>query len=315
MSWPGSGANFPNRPNLAQSRKMVEPDAVFERILVAMDSALRGDALLESAARLAAFAHVELTALFIEDPEVLQLAALPFACELDRASGALRAIEPESLEREMQAQARMLRRCVEGLREKHGIRANLRVVRGEFAAVALEAAVEGDILFFGAGTQVPLLPRTRGRERTGERLRFDVPGDAPVCVYFDNTPSARRAARLAGSWARAWGRRLWILAASGKDSGDAARESGGADAVIVVLADDHMDVGGSAASGDCTDAGGKATPGAVAGTAAEAGERPLREVLARSRCALLVLPRSQDGARLRRGGLLDAVSCPVVLVN
>lgn len=262
---------------------MAEGDTEIERILVALDSALRDDALLEAAARLAALADAELTALFVEDTELLQLAALPFACELDRASAALRAIAPESVEREMQAQARRLRSCVESLRAKHGIRASLRVVRGEFATTALAEAGGRDILFISVGAQVRESPRVRGAEGGREMRRFDVPGHSPVCVYFDNTPPAPRALRLARDWARQWGRRLWILAAPDDAAARAAREAGVADAEIIGLAD--------------------------------RGERSLREALARSRCALLVLPRGRDGAGLRRGGLLDAVSCPVVLVS
>lgn len=253
---------------------MVE-DIEIERILVALDSALRGDALLEAAARLAAIADAELTALFVEDAELLQLAALPFARELDRTSAALRELVPDSLERELQAQARRLHRCVEGLGERHGIRANLRVLRGELATAALAEAAERDLLFFGAGAQVRVSRRAV--------QRFDVPGDAPVCVYSDDTATARRALHLAGAWARQWGRRLRILAPPDDKTLTAVRTAGATNAEVVVLP--------------------------------ETGEAALRAILARHKNALLVLPRSLDVARLRRGGVLDAVSCPVVMVS
>jgi nucleotide-binding universal stress UspA family protein len=262
---------------------MAEAETEIERILVALDAGLPGDSLLEAAARLAALAHAELTALFVEDADVLQLAALPFARELDRASAALRVIEPRSLERAMAAQARHLQRCVEALSERHGIRASLRVLRGVFATSVLAEAAERDIVFVSVGSPARISSRQRGMARAVAGARFDAPGDAPICVYFDNTPSAQRALRLARGWARQWGRRLWILAVPAEETGAAADQADEAGAERVAL------TGG--------------------------GEQPLRELLVRAPCALLVLPRSWDGARLRRGGFLDAVSCPVLLVN
>ena len=69
------------------------------RILVAIDASRQDLESLEHAAELAACEQAKLTALFVEDATLFQLAELPFAQEYDLSSGSARALEPQSVAR------------------------------------------------------------------------------------------------------------------------------------------------------------------------------------------------------------------------
>ena len=64
-------------------------EAASRRILVAIDTSPHGSAALEAAARLATELRAELEGLFIEDINLLRLAGLPFAREIQLGDGVL----------------------------------------------------------------------------------------------------------------------------------------------------------------------------------------------------------------------------------
>lgn len=57
-----------------------------DRVLIALDANLRSLDALRLAAELAARLEAELLALFVEDVNLIRLAGLPFAREVDRSS-------------------------------------------------------------------------------------------------------------------------------------------------------------------------------------------------------------------------------------
>ena len=82
-------------------------------ILVALDDACSDHETMETAAHLAADLHAELQGLYVEDVNVLRMAALPFTEEITAGSGVARPIDAESMERAMQNKAEHVRRLME----------------------------------------------------------------------------------------------------------------------------------------------------------------------------------------------------------
>jgi len=136
------------------------------RIIVRLDPRPVG---LQALARLAEELDAELLGLFVENVELLRLAALPFAREVGHASGVRRELDVAAMERAWRARARELRRaCAEALRGST-VSWSFRVARGspgeELLAAIGEAAVPTLVVPPGADpraapTLVPLAALT-----------------------------------------------------------------------------------------------------------------------------------------------------------
>lgn len=114
------------------------------RIIVGLDSRSRRNAELEALVRLAEQAQAELISVFLEDIELLHLAALPFASEVGFPSAARRGLDVERLERAFQAHADELRRVCESMFAGTAVSWSFRVARGTRAELLLNAAIEAD---------------------------------------------------------------------------------------------------------------------------------------------------------------------------
>ncbi len=77
-------------------------------VLVAIDDASSGHDIMEAAVSLAADLQAELQGLYIEDVNLLRMAELPFVYEVTTASGAIRPIDAQSLQKAMQQKAEQL---------------------------------------------------------------------------------------------------------------------------------------------------------------------------------------------------------------
>ena len=117
------------------------------RVLVALDTSRRDNHTLDTAARLAALRNVELLTLFIEDQDLLHLAELPFASEIERASGTERKLDSLQMARAMRTEVQRLSRHLETITSQLRLRYSMRVVRGSYMVEAMAAAMETDILF------------------------------------------------------------------------------------------------------------------------------------------------------------------------
>jgi hypothetical protein len=81
-------------------------------VAVAFDTSARGQAALEAAVRLAAATRAQLQGLFVEDEDLLRLAGLPFAREIDCLSASLRQLHAATMERALRTAAiEAQRRC------------------------------------------------------------------------------------------------------------------------------------------------------------------------------------------------------------
>lgn len=189
-----------------------ETESGSHRILVALDVSMQGATVLEAAAMLAARRGAELVGLFIEDVNLIHLSELPFARELDRTSGAERALDSSRVARALHRQAEQMRLALNRAAELRHVRCSLRVVRGQYVSEALSAASGPDVVFVSGsewfGLQAPArAPRGgtgQARARVTSRFR-------PVVAVFDGSAEAARALAMAAEIAQHGERELVVL--------------------------------------------------------------------------------------------------------
>jgi predicted RecB family endonuclease len=145
------------------------------RIVIELAPGLAARGSLEAAAAFADRLGAELVGLFIEDPDLLRFAALPFAHEIGHASAERRRTDVPAIERSLRVHAAEAERSLASAAERSAVRWSFRVARGiaatELLAAALGAAAEV------ATTEVRLLllgdgesPATRWAEAARDRL-------------------------------------------------------------------------------------------------------------------------------------------------
>ena len=76
-----------------------------KQVLVAIQSTDRGSEIADIAAQLAELFGVSLRARFVRDPDMINLAAMPFGRRIDMRTGALEAFQPEAMERALTVHA------------------------------------------------------------------------------------------------------------------------------------------------------------------------------------------------------------------
>lgn len=85
--------------------------------------------ITQMAARLARAFHGELRGLFVEDEDLLALAALPFAAEISLSGGRARALSVDMIEREMRHAGTLMQRLFSELEQTAKISARLETIR------------------------------------------------------------------------------------------------------------------------------------------------------------------------------------------
>ena len=116
------------------------------RIVVALDGAAPGTAALEAAAALAARLRAELVIVFVEDVDLLHLAALPFAREIGFPSAASRELDVAAMERLLRLRAEEARSLVAALAERTPLTWSFEVTRGPLTEALLAAAAEAELV-------------------------------------------------------------------------------------------------------------------------------------------------------------------------
>lgn len=119
------------------------------RIVVMQQASSREQALLRAVAEAAARLDSELTGLFVEDIDLLNLAALPFSCEVCFPSATRRELDLLSMERSLRRMAEEARHALETIARQAALRSSFRVARGSLLAELLAAASETDIVVAG----------------------------------------------------------------------------------------------------------------------------------------------------------------------
>ncbi len=111
-----------------------------ERIVFAFDARSHADPRLAAALRLAAGSRPDLEAVFVEDQDLVNLAALPFASEVGLSAG-LRQLDPTALRTSLRAHAEELRRGLEAMARSGGRQLSFSTVQGRLTA-RLQALLE-----------------------------------------------------------------------------------------------------------------------------------------------------------------------------
>lgn len=181
------------------------------RILVALDASSHSLAALGNAVDLATRVEAELLGLFVEDANLLQLAALPFAREVGGAAGDARPLDAAAMERSLKAQAERSRLALAAAAAPARLRWSFRVVRGEVAAEVVAASFDADLVCIGkmgrqpsGGGKLGPVARTvsAGSPRPVLLAKAAISPRHGVGALFGDTPAAERALWVAVRLAR-----------------------------------------------------------------------------------------------------------------
>lgn len=170
------------------------------RILVALDPMRSGAGLLDTAVEFAHRVEAELEGLFVEDVDLMRLAALPFVHEVSLTGGLAKPLDLDVLERDWRALAAGVRRTLEERAREMNVRCTFRVVRGRMDAEIRAAAGEADLVIMdraGAALtrHVRLKAETPTAAMTGSLLLLHG-RPAPIesiVVVCDDIPGSKRA--------------------------------------------------------------------------------------------------------------------------
>jgi len=182
----------------------------FRRILVALDASRESQVALAAAAGLARQLDAELMGLFIEDIDLLNLAALPFSREIPVLSLSGRDLDLARTERELRFRAAAARRDLAAMADRFHLPWSFRVSRGHVDTELLNAAQEADLIAVGKGAR-PISARawlgstgraivTGAAQSVLFAARVDSPADAPVAILYEKggrSAAIAFAARLA----------------------------------------------------------------------------------------------------------------------
>ena len=169
-----------------------EPKA--NRILVTLDTSARGRAALEAAVRLALKTRAELQGLYVEDEDLVHLASLPFAREVDFASALSRQMHSANMERALRAAAEQAQQAFAKALGQLDLSWTFRIVRGAVTQASLAAVADEDLLVIGQQGRFP-------RAVAGDYFPRRRKDSGRVVAVFDGSPSAFRAIELAGNLA------------------------------------------------------------------------------------------------------------------
>lgn len=175
------------------------------RVLVALDASGESLAAAGAAAKLAALLEAELTGLFVEDKDLLQLSESPMAQQANLLTAAVESLEIEEVEQQFRALAVRARRALSLLAEAAGVPWSFRVARGSVTREIQAAATESDLVSLGrigwSLRQRRVLGRT-ARSLLAESRRYtllterEVEIRQPVLVVFDGRRAGVEALEL-----------------------------------------------------------------------------------------------------------------------
>lgn len=189
-----------------------------KRVLVALDASAGSEAALRVAASVAAAFRSELAGVFVEDEDLLNLAALPFACEVMVRGGAIRRLDAAALERDMKARAAAARRLLSDVAAQSRLQWSFSIERGSLGEKLGAAAAAADIVCVGrdlAPTRWRVALASRAA-RSGHAALLYVgqrPSAVgkPIIAVDDGTAAGRRAVQVGGRLATATGADLVVL--------------------------------------------------------------------------------------------------------
>jgi hypothetical protein len=177
------------------------------RVLVAMDGSIYGLAAVEAAVGLAAQLRAELLGLFVEDADLIRVAAAPVVQELSLSGAAPRALDPCSLQRTWRAQADQVRRALAETADRVSVIWSFRIARGRVVRASLESAGESDLVVLGKENPAPQAPAPgAGRRARAAAQR--------LLLAYDPSPAGQRALQTAAQLVRGLAGKAVIAIAS-----------------------------------------------------------------------------------------------------
>jgi nucleotide-binding universal stress UspA family protein len=171
------------------------------RVIVGFDAAAPLDrTALEAAAGITARIEGELTGLFVENIDLLHMAALPFTREVGFPSAASRELDVERMERALRAVAGEAHRMLGTIAAGARLNWSFRVTRGVFATELASAAEEADLVLVpgAAGGPSCAAPRIRvlsGRDRESLRAALRNRQGVMLALTGDADDAVERALR------------------------------------------------------------------------------------------------------------------------
>lgn len=176
------------------------------RIVIALDTASLVAPVIEIGVALAAGLDAMLDALFVEDEQLLRLAALPFARELGYPSARLRRLDPADVERALRAQVEQVRRQIAATAAALDLDWQLNVVRGDVLRTAFGYANVADILVVGRSV-VAAVPEPG----LAAPPQFPSLRRRPMLALFDGSAAGTHALKAAQTAAGVAGAELVVL--------------------------------------------------------------------------------------------------------
>ena len=188
-----------------------EDELTIQRILIALDTSHHSLAALQAGAKLASSLGAELHGIFVEDVNLLRVAGLPAAIELQFPFAREARLNPGRMRRQLRAQARQARQAISSVSKRERIEWSFQVVRGDVSAKVLEEAAKADILCVGRVSRPVMHQPNIGS--TAEAAATDAPRPvllisrdkrihSPIAVLYDGSADTKQALLLAAELAQ-----------------------------------------------------------------------------------------------------------------
>jgi hypothetical protein len=187
-----------------------EREADFRRVLVALDASRASRDTLEASARLAARLSSELAALFVEDVNLLRMAALPFARVVGPGC-TVSEVDVATVERSLRGAAAEAQASLEAIARRHVLQFSFRVVRDLVVPAVMGSAGAGDLVVVEQRSARTALDAVLAGPRASILLLGSEPPDRGTLVaLYEADAGWERGVRVAARLAAATGRSLAI---------------------------------------------------------------------------------------------------------
>lgn len=183
---------------------------VRRRVLLALASSAPAAEPLDVALRLAIAMQAELAGVFVEDPELLRVAALPFTHEVGVTSAVVRPLESAEVEGALRRRAEQARQSLASGAARASVHWSFSVTRGSVSEQIRSAAGRADVIVAAE--------RTRASVRSGGAPPRRA--DRPVTVLVEATAAGQRALAIALSLAQGHAQLLSVLVPAAADLRD-----------------------------------------------------------------------------------------------
>ncbi|HYE34008.1 universal stress protein [Methylocaldum sp.] len=177
---------------------MAEDAPISERVVVALNVLRHDMGMLELAAHLAARKQARLMAVYVEETNLINLAELPFAMEVDRICAAERKVDQLRLMRALRSRSEQVQQALYRLNESLQVDVSFKTVRGHFVSAVMSQIEQVDIVFLSRRCEAY-------RDSTTQKS-----STCPIWVLFDGSRESERALQMAVELAELESSRLYI---------------------------------------------------------------------------------------------------------